>query len=469
MSKKRNILWCAAILFSAFAVCSSESAFGQLGFLTGEKNRIEAQSGKEYYLTDSDGLWFIMAKKFTGPEARRDANRLAYELRKKYNVPAYIFKYDSDADDLGKLTKNNGGEIRKYCYQTVTPPEFAVLVGSFPAVEDPSLQKALLTIKRSKPESLKNDRESQRLVAEFEFRARKEKEYAGYGPLGGALAVPNPLIPKEYFHQKGVVDPFIERINSDSSFSLLNNPKMYTLRVATFAGNGAYEKDWKEGNSRLQDAGVKAAALCEALRSKGVDAWEFHDRDCSFVTVGGFDNYGRNNPDGTIEMNPEIFRLMENYRGELVGSTGTFKTRAIKIEMKAPNAQGFAAGKKIELDIPFDLQPVIIMVPQRPKNAKKIQQAQQQLQSEQESAERRRIQETLAVDNAEYSRRYGENHPSAAEPPAYSSSAAGMATASSAPSPPMNPQTSEAPRKAERSYEPRTPVRTAAGLSAPTY
>jgi len=381
------------------------SAYGQFSLFRGQSEKIEAEANREYYLTDSDGLWFIMAKKFSGPDARKNANKVVFELRKRYKLPAYLFQYDSDEDDLSKLMKQRGGEARKYHYQTVTPPEYAVLVGSFPAVDDPGLQETLLKIKRSKLDSLKNDRESQRLITEYEYLAKKNKEYTGYGPLGKALAVPNPLIPKEFFTQKGVVDPFIEKINSDSPYSLLNNKALYTLRVATFAGNDAYEKDWNEKRDRLADAGVKAASLCEALRKKGVEAWEFHDHDASFVTIGSFDSYGRNNPDGTTELNPEIFELMERYRGELVGDSGTFKTHAVKIELKDPKSKGMS-GKKVELELSFDLQPVIIMVPQRPGNAKKVQQAQRQLIQEQENFERIKFNESLAAENTEHSRRY---------------------------------------------------------------
>lgn len=398
-----------SIIISLFFIIASSPLFAQLNLFRAGGNRVEAEPNKEYYLTDSDGLWFIMAKKFSGEDARSRANRVAYELRKRYKLPAYIFKYDTDADDLSKMLDKRNVDVRKYRYQTVSPPEYAVLVGSFPSVEDPGLEETLLKVKRSKLDSLKNDRESQMLLTEFEFLAKKDKEYTGYGPLGKAFPVPNPLIPKDFFNRKGVVDPFVERLNSDSPYSLLNNRAMYTVRVATFAGNDALAKDWNEKRDRLADAGAKAAALCDALRKKGVEAWEFHDRDASFVTIGGFDSYGRDNPDGTTEMNPEIYRLIERYKGELVGTTGVFKTHALKIEINNPKAKGFNTNaKKIEMELPFDLQPVIIMVPQRPGNAQRVMQAQQRLLREQENKERQRMSESLAVDNTDHSRQYAQ-------------------------------------------------------------
>lgn len=439
--------------------------FGQLNLFKGGAARVEAEKNKEYYLTDSDGLWFIMAKKFSGDDARNNANRVAYELRKRYKLPAYIFKYDTDADDLSKMLDKRKADVRKYRYQTVSPPEYAVLIGSFPSVQDPGLQETLLKVKRSKLDSLKNDRESARLIAEYEFLAKKDKEYTGYGPLGKAFPVPNPLIPKDFFNQKGVVDPFVERLNSDSPYSLLNNTSLYTVRVATFAGNDAFAKDWNEKRDRLADAGAKAAVLCDALRKKGVQAWEFHDRDASFVTIGGFDTYGRNNPDGTTEMNPEIYRLIERYKGELVGTSGAYKTHALKIEINNPKAKGFNTNeKKIEMELSFDLQPVIIMVPQKPGNAQRVQQAQRQLLRDQENTERQRLSESLAVENANHSRRYAQNI-AQPQPALQNQKVIENQTATALLPQPAAPNQPTLPR----SYAPAQTIRTASGINAPTY
>ncbi|MBQ6621165.1 MAG: hypothetical protein IJH68_13570 [Thermoguttaceae bacterium] len=398
----------AVVILAIVSFTPAGKIYAQWDLFRAQGEKIEAEPNREYYLTDSDGLWFIMAKKFSGPDARRSANRVVYELRKRYKLPAYIFKYDSDREDLQKLAKERHSSA-VYRYQTNTPSEYAVLVGSFPSAEDPKLQETLLKVKRSKLDSLKNDRESQRLIAEYEYLAKKDREYTGYGALGGALAVPNPLIPKEFFAQKGVVDPFTEKINSDSPYNLLNNKALYTVRVATFAGNDSYAKDWDDKHNRLAEAGIKAALLCETLRKKGIEAWEFHDHDASFVTIGSFDSYGTSNPDGTTEMNPEIYQLIERYRGELVGSGGQFKTHAIKLTIDNPKSKGFNTNaKKMDVELSFDLQPVIIMVPQRPGNAKRALQSQKRLQQEQENAEMMRLSETLAFNNAEQSRRYAE-------------------------------------------------------------
>ena len=375
------------------------------------RGKVEAEPNKEYPLQESSGSWFIMVHKFSGDNARKKANRLIYELRKRYKVPAYIYKYDPDKNDLDELAQRQG-MVRRVRYQTPRSSQYAVLAGGYPTNEDLEMQKMLLTIKRSRPESLKNDQEAINIQKRYENMAHKNREFAGFGPLGDAMIVPNPLLPDEYFSQKGIVDSFIAKINSDSKYSLLNNPKMYTLRVATFSGDTVFQRDGgtsRELGSNLQMAGIKAAALCEALRSQGVEAWEFHDRDSSFVTIGGFDSYGSQLANGMIEMNPQIEQLMEKYKGELVqtGTKGEYKAYTVDVEIKDPESTGLMSKKK-KMSIAFDLQPVIIMVPQRSSEAalRRIQKAQDKLSTELHQQELARTQEYLEQENPRHNHEF---------------------------------------------------------------
>ena len=86
-----------SLLILAVTLCVLGSypsvSFGDFNLLKGT-GKVEAEKDKEYLLTDSDGLWLIMAKKFSGTEARKQANRLVYEIRKRYKLPAYIYRFD---------------------------------------------------------------------------------------------------------------------------------------------------------------------------------------------------------------------------------------------------------------------------------------------------------------------------------------------------------------------------------------
>ncbi len=353
-------------------------------FQMGKSAKIEADPKKDYLLKESDGNWFVMAKKFSGDNAALDAKRLVYELRASYKLSAFVFKYDPDKMEEDAVSAKMG---KKFRYQTVRPVEYAVLIGGYPTAEDLDLQKTLEKIRKSQPRSLKNDEKGQAAADNFKELAKNDSKYAGYGPLGGASPVPNPLLPADFFNSRGVVDPFLAKLNSDSKYSLLNNPKTYTVRVATFSGDSSMKKSseaFGDLETRLQYAGLRAAALCEALRNQGVEAWEFHDRDCSFVTIGSFDKYGTLQPDGHTELNPQVAQIMKKYGGELVEDgegLGKYRAYTIVVEIPDPSSSSLAPKKK-KLQIACDLRPVIIVVPQRSgeESVKKIALAKEEME-----------------------------------------------------------------------------------------
>lgn len=396
------------ILFLAIVCGGAEVGFGQFSFpQMGKAAKVEADPKKDYFLKDSDGNWLAMAAKFSDEKAAYRAKKLAYELRKAYKLEAFVFKFDPSAN-LDAFSAEVDA-AKNFHYQTAQSVEYAVLVGGYPVADDLELQKTLERLRRCQPESLKDDPASKALAQKYQEMARKNQKYAGYGPMGGAFAVPNPLLPKEFFSQKGIVDSYVEKLNSDGKYSLLNNDKLYTVRIATFSGDVAMYKNTQgpktdEMKSRLRYAGLRAAALCEALRKAGVDAWEFHDRDCSFVTVGAFDTYGVEQANGQIELNPKIAQIMSKYGGKLVnGEDGRSKYRAYTVVVDIPDPESTALRpKKKRLELACDLRPVIIVVPQRSGEAsvRKIALAQQKMRKAQRQIEEAKAERALAVADA---------------------------------------------------------------------
>ena len=102
--------------------------------------------------------------------------------------------------------------------------------------------------------------------------------------------------------------------------------------------------------SRLTQAAEKAHSLTVALRERGVEAYEFHDRHESIVTVGGFDSVGSPRDDGRIEIDRRVLTVIESY--------GAKQTSVIS---------GGSAGMvpRTLNNIPFDIQPSPIEVPKR--------------------------------------------------------------------------------------------------------
>ena len=102
--------------------------------------------------------------------------------------------------------------------------------------------------------------------------------------------------------------------------------------------------------AKIDIAADKAARLTKALRDKGVEAYEFHDRTESMVCIGSFDSVGDPRDDGKIEINPGIHRLMETYGPE---------KKFIPGQGHANYQPRFMEG------IPFDPQPLPVVVPKQ--------------------------------------------------------------------------------------------------------
>ena len=130
------------------------------------------------------------------------------------------------------------------------------------------------------------------------------------------------------------------------------------MKVATFTGHVVIDqkviKQVESGaalGSRLADAADKAHRLTLALREKGYEAYEFHDRYSSIVTVGSFKTPGTPRSDGRTEINPAIHKIMT-----------TFGAQTTVVPGKAAPEVG--RPKKL-VGIPFDLQPLPVEVPLR--------------------------------------------------------------------------------------------------------
>ncbi len=179
-----------------------------------------------------------------------------------------------------------------------------MLVGEFPTIDDPEAQSLLERVKMLEPETLKvgeGESTAQSLATVRQFN-RYIKEQLGkpvrQGPMGHAFMTRNPLLPKEYFAPPGV-DADVAKWNEGIEHSLLNCPGKYTIKVATFRGRSSLKaanfgtEDHVVRQAREDDPLVLAVKnahlLTEALRSKGWEAYEFHDRYESYVTVGSFD------------------------------------------------------------------------------------------------------------------------------------------------------------------------------------
>ncbi len=304
---------------------------------------IEAIQGKEYKLTKRHGPWMIMVASFkTPPPERRTegmtpkhaAHQLVYELRKA-GIPAYTYSRDEVREEVKIVDPRTGRErTREYKSQQ---NDYCVLAGNYESNDESSksgklAKDTLAWIEdRFEPEFLTApDPNFERAGGASRSAVRKLKSGGilrltpgklrqGRGPLAGAFLTLNPLLtPEEVQARK--TDPLLIKLNSGDDMSLLNNHGKYTLVVASFYGKSSKaqvgmmglanfreaQKSFKVGDS-LDEAADNAWELATLLRRgyfvldddpskppkpQAFEAWIWHDRFRSVVTVGSFSSLG---------------------------------------------------------------------------------------------------------------------------------------------------------------------------------
>ncbi len=321
--------------------------------------RVEADPEKEYKLTKDNGPWMIMASSFSGEGAHQQARELVQELRKRYKLKAFIHNMAFDLDkNVGKGIDRYGDPLKFKYRRGSKVKEIAVMIGDYQSVDDPEAVEVLRKIKYSTPECLKlekNKKTNQSLGALRDIQKTIWKTVGSddkkdKGPMGHAFIAPNPLLSKDEYVSKGL-EPFVVKLNKGQENSLLDCPGLYTVQVATFNGKVVTDqaeisllqsgKKELDGN-RLEQAAIKADKLAKALRLKGWEAYVFHERCASIVTVGSFNSVGSPRRDGKIEMDPRVHQIVKQFKAKSVG--GHFSPQML-------------------VGIPFDVQPRPVKVP----------------------------------------------------------------------------------------------------------
>ena len=331
--------------------------------------KAEATEGKLYQLTQEDGPWLILASTQVGDGAMERANKLAYEIRRDLGLNAFIYKEEFDFTKTlryDQLTSKRVRYANRYQYDA-----YAVLVGEYDRVDHANIERDLDRVKVANPPSLMNEEavaaelNSSNPATTIKVMATKFKAMTKDrrpGPMAGAFVTRNPMLPPEYF-QAPSVDSFVSQLNEDfSENNLLDCPGKYTVIVKTFRGystivDGKKEKKFSPNGSRLDKFARDAQFMVQKLRAKGVQAYQFHDRERSIVTIGSFESLGRSLPDGGFQYDAEIKQIMQRYsatnvRPELARQVPTGKMTANNIGM-----------------IPFDVHPTPIAVPRKTKRS----------------------------------------------------------------------------------------------------
>ncbi len=359
-----RILLCCSLLVSATTAVLAQPP----GFLSGllGKRGVEVDASKSYDLTEADGPWMILAANFAGEGAKDRAQRLAVEIRRDLKLPAFV--HHEHFDFTGKVSRRAeiADKLRyanQYKYEA-----YAVLVGEYDTVEHPAIDRDLGIIKTAKPSVFTDavdvaaETSSSNPVTTLKAMHKRFTERhadKSKGPMLNAFVTRNPMLPEEYFFAPQV-DSFVRQLNDKMSFSLLECNGNFTVVVKTFEGfgtfvNGQKEKDFEPSLERLDQFAADADKMVRELRGNGQEAYQFHDRNRSLVTIGSFDNLGREMPDGSFEYDPAIRAVMSEY-------SAFNSNKAYSVDGKGIAANHVAM-------IPFDVQPTPIAVPKTSKRS----------------------------------------------------------------------------------------------------
>jgi hypothetical protein len=363
---------------------------------------VDTDPKKSYAVAEENGPWMVMACSFSGEGAEKQARDLVMELRARYKLPAYVYLGHFDpgeaqvrgVDKYGKQRKGNYWKYKdakdKEKARHPDLVEVAVLVGNFRTADDSKAQTMLHTIKFARPkclevkegqatnQTLTGWRRAQQQVYEMIGSSKKE-----LGPMRHSFVTPNPLLPPDYFNQRGLDEETIA-LNKGVPHSLLECPGKFTVQVATFKGNAVIKQteiqDIQEGRKEMQSqlaaAAQEADALVKKLRELGYEAYQFHDRYTSIVTVGSFMSPGMPLQNGQVDVDPKITKIIEVFRAgeqnpddplqsQLQNASRALTAQRMDVHAVAPKRINVGTHDE-PVFIPFDVQPLLVQVPKRP-------------------------------------------------------------------------------------------------------
>jgi hypothetical protein len=387
-------LWMAVgVLCLAYAAAEAAPPWGNM--LAAKS--VDANPDQAYNVTEENGPWMIMTTSFSGEGAEKQAKELVLELRKRYKIPAYIYfgRFDPGEAQWRGVDKYGNPKKAKYLKYKDSKDkdkarhpelvEVAVLAGDYQAAGEKSARETLQMLKYAKPQCLeiKEGQATNQTLTGWRLAQQHVYEMIGsekknLGPMRHAFIIPNPLLPPDYFNQQTIDDETIA-LNKGVPHSLLECPGRYTVQVASFKGNAVIrqsdirdiEDGHKQMKSQLAIAAQNAHDVTIYLRAKGWEAYQYHDRFMSIVTVGSFNSPGKRLPDGTLDLDPRIQTIIDTFRAR--GANAELQDRrdvqnglaASGLDSKVVNITPQRAKFPDGSLIPFDVQPLVVQVPKR--------------------------------------------------------------------------------------------------------
>lgn len=265
----------------------------------------------QYRITPAAGPWVICAASFMGEQAPQLARDLVLELRSaKYkNQPAYFFSRSDDErrkqnEDVERQRQQQleclktlglGAETPLHIRKVRIEEQYAVLIGGYPDLD--TAHHALEAVKKlqAPPTKFMNSFTRPEPVNGDVQKVNLETAYVN--PFANSFVARNPTVPVQ---QDKKWDPFWKVINADETYSLLNCPKHWTLVIKDFQGAAVVQSTRAPSNfleqlfgsksgDMLTASAMQAHEVARVLREMHFEAYVFHTRGYSLVTVGGFE------------------------------------------------------------------------------------------------------------------------------------------------------------------------------------
>lgn len=275
-----------------------------------EPARPTGAAANPFPLSAEAGAWMICAATYLGPDGAELARQLAVDLRTRHQLPAYIFNRGDEerrkqTEEWEAMKKRYPGvPLRKRTYRI--QDQYAILVGGWPdfAAASAYLPKIkALPLPELKLDGGKSPYDEMTYQEPDPDKKTTVVKRARINPYTTAMVVRNPQVPAAA-NNRPKWDPFWKQLNAHEEFSLLRNPKPWTLVVREYMGARTLQQQQKSENGFLAALGLGGARPGEALDAAaqqahelarflrqpqfGLESWVLHTRYSSVVCVGGF-------------------------------------------------------------------------------------------------------------------------------------------------------------------------------------
>jgi hypothetical protein len=266
----------------------------------------EADPAKDYNVTPEAGPWMICAASYVGEQAPKMAHDLVLELRRDYDLPAFVFnRGDVERrkmqEDIDQKRREREEALRQQGLQPGIPlpprhvrieDQCAVLIGGFRDVD--AAHSALDKIKKlPNPKSVPAD---QLLMPSTNGPGQPQRRDVNI--FRGSFVTRNPMVPQEKV-ERGLDPTVLKQLNADESYSLLKCKQRWTLAVKEFSGGMAIQPAsapttflekllGNKSEEHMSAIAKQAHELARVLKQMGFDAFVLHTTASSIVTVGAY-------------------------------------------------------------------------------------------------------------------------------------------------------------------------------------